>query len=94
MSKAAKSSSCRARWKQSGGTARASLLTLRFRAGTIELRGELTYGMTLCDARHLSPFDGRSNGPHRGKQPNAEVAVAVNADRFWEFFFDALAQYR
>jgi inosine-uridine nucleoside N-ribohydrolase len=61
----------------------------------IELRGTHTYGMTLCDARHLSTADLtpiRSDG-HRGDAPNAEVAVAVNADRFWEMFLDVLATY-
>jgi inosine-uridine nucleoside N-ribohydrolase len=59
----------------------------------IELNGAHTYGMTVCDARHL-----RHDGPGvrhapRGAPPNAEVAVAVNADRFWELFLDALATY-
>lgn len=61
----------------------------------IELRGTHTYGMTLCDARHLRPGDpaaGRLTAP-RGEEPNAEVAVAVNADRFWEMFLDVLATY-
>jgi pyrimidine-specific ribonucleoside hydrolase len=61
----------------------------------IELRGTHTYGMTLCDARHLREPDltpRRPNG-HRGEVPNAEVAVGVNADRFWEMFLDVLATY-
>ncbi len=61
----------------------------------IELRGTHTYGMTLCDARHLradNPAAGRAREP-RGEPPNAEVAVAVNADRFWEMFLDTLATY-
>jgi hypothetical protein len=51
--------------------------------------------MTLCDARHLREPDlspRRPNG-HRGEAPNAEVAVAVNADRFWGMFLDVLATY-
>ena len=28
-----------------------------------------------------------------GPPPNAEVAVAVDADRFWELFLDVLATY-
>jgi pyrimidine-specific ribonucleoside hydrolase len=61
----------------------------------VELRGTHTYGMTLCDGRHLRPDDpaaGRLTEP-RGEAPNVEVAVAVNADRFWEMFLDALATY-
>jgi inosine-uridine nucleoside N-ribohydrolase len=59
----------------------------------IELRGERTYGMTLCDARHLSVDYRRRGASPRGEPPNAEVAVAVNADRFWELFLDVLATY-
>ncbi|MCC2627847.1 MAG: nucleoside hydrolase, partial [Thermomicrobiales bacterium] len=65
----------------------------------IELRGTHTYGMTLCDARHLrepdlTPRRGHPKGHgHRGDAPNAEVAVGVNADRFWEMFLDVLATY-
>jgi inosine-uridine nucleoside N-ribohydrolase len=55
--------------------------------------------MTLCDARHLREFDltpirgHPESHDHRGEAPNAEVAVAVNADRFWEMFLDVLATY-
>jgi inosine-uridine nucleoside N-ribohydrolase len=61
----------------------------------IELRGEHTYGMTLCDYRHLrvDNLAPEAAGVNRGKEPNAEVAVAVNADRFWEMFLDALQSY-
>jgi pyrimidine-specific ribonucleoside hydrolase len=60
----------------------------------IELRGSHTYGMAVCDARHLGPDDAAlAGGVHRGEPPNAEVAVAVNADRFWELFLDVLATY-
>jgi inosine-uridine nucleoside N-ribohydrolase len=65
----------------------------------IELRSTHTYGMTLCDARHLRDADltprrghPESHG-HRGEAPNAEVAEAVNADRFWAMFLDVLATY-
>ena len=61
----------------------------------IELRGTHTYGMTVCDARHLR-IDGATlvaARPPRGEAPNAEVAVEVNADRFWELFLDVLATY-
>jgi inosine-uridine nucleoside N-ribohydrolase len=61
----------------------------------IELHGAHTYGMTVCDARHLR-VDGATlvaARPPRGEAPNAEVAVEVNADRFWEMFLDVLATY-
>ncbi len=63
----------------------------------VELKGEHTYGMTLCDGRHLRPENLGIPGPiglHRGAPANAEVAIAVNADRFWELFLDILATYR
>jgi len=60
----------------------------------IELSGKHTYGMTVCDGRHLrpDPREGAARAP-RGDPPNAEVAVAVNAERFWELFLDVLATY-
>jgi inosine-uridine nucleoside N-ribohydrolase len=61
----------------------------------IELRGTHTYGMTVCDHRHLPAHDpaaGRLTPP-RDDNANAEVAVGVNADRFWELFLDVLATY-
>jgi purine nucleosidase len=60
----------------------------------VELRGEHTYGMTLCDYRHHDPVTIESGGGIvRGAAPNAEVAVGVNDDAFWELFLDTLATY-
>ena len=60
----------------------------------IELAGEHTYGMTVCDHRHLST---ESAGMIRQRdplgRPNADVAVAVDPDRFWERFVEVLATY-
>lgn len=59
----------------------------------VETTGTYTAGMTLCDGRHLGQ-DFRALKPRtRGAEPNAEVAVAVNAKRFWELFLDVLATY-
>ena len=55
----------------------------------VELKGEHTYGMTVCDYRRRTT----DSGERYGSKPNAEVAVAVNADRFWELFLDTLATY-
>jgi len=62
---------------------------------SIELRGEHTYGMTLCDYRHHEPSDieAGGNGILRGEPANAEVAIGVNDDRFWELFLDVLTTY-
>ena len=69
---------------------------LRFEAMQvdIELEGAHTYGMTVCDCRHLSL---ESTGMARQRAPlgypNAEVAVAVDAEAFWTRFIDVLATY-
>jgi inosine-uridine nucleoside N-ribohydrolase len=62
----------------------------------VETAGEHTLGMTLCDGRGFGP-DLRPRNEHvRGdaEPPNADVAVGVNADRFWELFLDVLGTYR
>jgi inosine-uridine nucleoside N-ribohydrolase len=59
----------------------------------VELRGDHTYGMTVCDHRHLRADAPIALRPPRGEAPNAEVAVEANADRFWELFLDVLATY-
>jgi inosine-uridine nucleoside N-ribohydrolase len=61
----------------------------------IEIKGTHTYGMTLCDSRHLNleePAPTRTR-VNRGEVLNAEVAIAVNDERFWELFLDVLATY-
>lgn len=60
----------------------------------IELSGEHTYGMTVCDRRHLSTDAAglvRQRDPFG--RPNAEVAVAVDPERFRERFISVLASY-
>lgn len=63
----------------------------------VELHGEHTYGMTVCDYRHLGADklgdDGTNTAIRRGEAPNAEVGVAVDVDRFWEVFLEHLATY-
>ena len=59
----------------------------------IELTGTHTAGMTLCDGRHLGPDMRALKRRIRGEAPNAEVAVAVDSERFWELFLDILASY-
>ncbi len=62
----------------------------------VELSGSLTAGMTVCDGRRLGPDMRRLRTDRpvaEGEPPNAEVAVAVDADRFWTRFLDILATY-
>jgi inosine-uridine nucleoside N-ribohydrolase len=60
----------------------------------IELRGEHTYGMTLCDQRPKPTEDFAALAQSaRRTPPNAQVAVAVQPERFWELFLDVLASY-
>jgi inosine-uridine nucleoside N-ribohydrolase len=70
----------------------------------IELTGTHTAGMTLCDGRRLDPVTFRSSAtaapPIEGTGinetaagPNADVAVAVDVERFWSLFLDVLATY-
>ena len=60
----------------------------------VELAGTHTYGMTVCDGRHLSS---EAEGAVRRRDPlelpNAEVAVDVDPERFWTRFIEALATY-
>jgi pyrimidine-specific ribonucleoside hydrolase len=62
----------------------------------VELRGQYTYGMTVCDARHLR---GVAYGlPQqvlnpRGEKPNAQVGMKIDAERFFKLLSDTLAMY-
>lgn len=55
----------------------------------IEISGAHTYGMTVCDRRRRRT----DSGEIHGEQPNAEVAVEVDSDRFWTLFLDVLRTY-
>jgi inosine-uridine nucleoside N-ribohydrolase len=51
-------------------------------------------GMTLCDGRDFDPVTMRPRGTRRDQsKPNADVAVGVDAHRFWELFLEVLATY-
>ena len=51
-------------------------------------------GMTLCDGRDFDPVTMRPRGRRRDQaRPNADVAVGVDADRFWDLFLEVLATY-
>lgn len=81
-----------------------SILTFEPMHVAVELKGEHTAGMTLCDGRRTDPVTFRSypmltpgvegDGMNEtAARPNAEVAVAVDVDRFWTLFLDVLATY-
>ena len=61
----------------------------------VELRGEHTYGMTVCDARNIraADLDMFEASVRRSAPPNASVATAVNPERFWDLFLDVLRTY-
>ena len=65
------------------------ILTFEKMHVAIELAGTHTYGMTVCDYRGRRTDTGES----WGEKPNAEVAVGVDADRFWTLFLDILRTY-
>jgi|YelNatPaOPRAMG01_1025707.scaffolds.fasta_scaffold10988_6 ribosylpyrimidine nucleosidase len=48
----------------------------------IELRGEHTYGRTVCDYYGVT-----------GKQPNAQVAIKLNYRKFWDIMYDTYKLY-
>jgi len=61
----------------------------------VELRGQHTRGMTVCDARHLPAFNPAAidGSPPRGSAPNANVAVGIDHAAFLRLIEEALAAY-
>lgn len=59
----------------------------------VELAGQYTLGQTLCDDRFLRAGARRNAAVRPGGAPNVEVAVSVDADRFFNLFFSALREY-
>ena len=61
----------------------------------VELRGELTRGMTVCDARHEPAFNtaaSRGSGP-RGLPPNANVALTLDHAALLDLLDEALGAF-
>ena len=62
----------------------------------VELNGNLTRGMTVCDYRHLRGEDPavdleRKPLMHfRGEKPNAEAALELDFNGFVEMFYETL----
>jgi len=61
----------------------------------VELHGEHTYGMTVCDHRHLRVTGGEmaTIGKQVGKGANAEVALSLDAPRFFDLLTETIARY-
>jgi purine nucleosidase/pyrimidine-specific ribonucleoside hydrolase len=76
---------------------RPEILTFAPMRVDVELAGTHTYGMTLSDGRRLDPATLRPRGDYAPRTdagaPNAEVAVAVDVEKFWDLFLEVLATY-
>lgn len=65
----------------------------------IELKGELTRGMTVCDYRHLRGIDPavdierKPQMGFRGEEPNAEAALELDFPGFVDLLYTTLRQY-
>lgn len=73
-----------------------SLIESRSLYVTVELRGEHTRGMTVCDYRHLHSIGTGVEGVEsvrRGPPPNVEVALHLDRPRFFDLLVDTLARY-
>lgn len=60
-----------------------TLVTTRPMHVAVDTRSVLSYGRTVCDVYGTT-----------GRPPNAEVGVALDAERFWDLVIHALASYR
>jgi len=76
---------------------RPEILTFAPMRVDVELTGTHTYGMTLSDGRRLDPATLLPRGDYAPRTdagaPNAEVAVAVDVEKFWTLFLEVLAAY-
>ena len=72
-----------------------TLITFEPMHVAVELHGEHTYGMTVCDHRHMRITGGdiATIGKRPGLQPNAEVALLLDAERFFNLLTETIAMY-
>ena len=67
---------------------------------TVELKGEFTRGMTVCDYRHLrgsEPAVDLLRTPAmepRGEEPNAEAALELDFEGFMQLLYKTLKEYK
>lgn len=62
----------------------------------IELHGQLTRGMTVCDLRpprNIKPTKRDEDSARIRKPVNGEVALKINADKFFDLLYTTLEQY-
>lgn len=66
---------------------------------SVELRGDSTRGMTVCDSRHLRGPDPAVDllrmpiAAFRGKAPNCEAALELDVQRFLKLIRDTIVMY-
>jgi pyrimidine-specific ribonucleoside hydrolase len=66
---------------------------------TVELKGEFTRGMTVCDYRHLrgpEPAVDLYREPTmepRGAKPNSEIALELDQAGFYKLLYDTICMY-
>lgn len=66
---------------------------------TVELKGEYTRGMTVCDYRHLrgpekeKDLYRKPTMAFRGKDPNCEAALELDVDRFFDLLYRTVESY-
>jgi inosine-uridine nucleoside N-ribohydrolase len=73
-----------------------TLIEARMLHVAVELQGENTRGMTVCDYRHLKSAGaeiGGVEGIRRGSAPNAEVGLRLDVERFFNLLIGDLARY-
>jgi inosine-uridine nucleoside N-ribohydrolase len=73
-----------------------SLIAGRSLHVTVELRGDYTRGMTVCDYRHLHSTGTDVYGVENVRQglpPNVEVGLHLDRPRFFDLLIDTLARY-
>jgi len=62
----------------------------------VELDGQFTRGMTVCDLRHITapgtPVKG-GGGTKPGEPPNVEIGMRLDVERFFDLLLDTLAKY-
>jgi inosine-uridine nucleoside N-ribohydrolase len=62
----------------------------------VELCGKLTRGMTVCDLRFLALGKQGSSGGGGiagSKEPNVQIGMKIDSDRFFDLLIDAIGRY-